>query len=555
MSDINNNQHTRSKSKSFFKKYDRIRSSIYGQVIYSILILSIFLFAVFGIIFRSVNENFMERIIYQNGYNVGSFVQGALYHSMLENDKAVLQNTLDVINRLPGIDVVNMYNEKDSLVYTTQKADSDQPIVDYSKHFGPMNKTTEEKSYVVLDTTKGFGLYNKYSRERQLLIRSPILNEKSCMECHWVHKETDVLLGSLVIKIPLNDLDSALRESSFDFFILATIMTVLLLLFLVLFTTRKIRKPLNAIVKASEAVASGDKNMRLEVQPNQLHDIRTVSFAFNNMLDNLEKANIELQNWSQQLEYKVQKKTEELGAVQKELINIERIASLGKLSLSVAHEINNPLTGILTYTKLVKKQLGNQEIEDRKKESMIKHLQIIETETKRCGEIVKGLLDFSRKDQKDFEPKNLHKVLRDTYNIMSHPMKISNIEFMTHFAANEDLVYCSPNQIKQACIALLVNAKEAITEKGEIIIKTENPDPDHIRLDIADNGSGISPEDIPHIFEPFFSSKQKASGSGLGLSIVHGIVQSHKGKIDVQSVVGKSTTMSITLPLLKNQGD
>jgi two-component system NtrC family sensor kinase len=473
---------------------------------------------------------------------------------MLENDKTVLQNTLDVINNLPNIDEVNMYNEQDVLVYTTQTADTIINAIDYSMHFGKVIKPVE-KTYVVLDTASGFGLFSKYKRNRHLLIRSPILNERSCMECHWVHRETDVVLGSLIIKIPLNNLDDALRESSVDFFILATIMTILLLLFLVIFTTKKIRKPLNEIVRASEAVASGDKDMRLEVLPNQLHDIRTVSVAFNNMLDNLEVANVELQNWSQQLEYKVQKKTEELGAVQKELINIERIASLGKLSLSVAHEINNPLTGILTYTKLVQKQLNNQDIDSAKKESMMKHLRIIETETKRCGEIVKGLLDFSRKDQKDFEARHLHEVLHETFNIMSHPMKIANVVFMSHFAANDDMVYCSPNQIKQACIALLVNAKEAITDKGEIIIKTENPDPDHIRFDIADNGSGISPEDIPHIFEPFFSSKQKASGSGLGLSIVHGIVQSHKGKIDVQSVQGKSTTMSITLPLLKNKGD
>lgn len=542
---------TKENGKSFFRRYEKIRSSIYGQVIYSILILSIVLFVVFGILFRSVNENFMEKVIYQNGYNAGMFVQGALYHSMLENDKAVLQNTLDVINRLPGIDVVHLYNEFDSLVYSTQPLDS---VVDYSIYFDKKEiNQLDEKAYIVLDSTAGLGLYNKYQQERHLLIRSPILNERSCMECHWVHRETDVVLGSLIIKIPLTELDSALRESSFDFFILATLMTLVLLAFLIFFTTKNIRKPLSAIVKASEAVAEGDKKMRLDVASNQLNDIRTVSIAFNNMLDNLEEANLELQNWSHQLEYKVQKKTEELGAVQNELINIERIASLGKLSLSVAHEINNPLTGILTYTKLVQKQLGNQEIEELKKKSMLKHLGIIESETKRCGDIVKGLLDFSRKDQKDFEPKNLHDILQDTYTIMAHPMKIVNIDFHKHFIAESDLVYCSANQIKQACIALLVNSKEAITENGEIVIKTNNPDPDHIQIEITDNGAGISADDIPNIFQPFFSSKQKASGSGLGLSIVHGIVQSHKGKIDVHSKLGEYTTMSITLPLLKNQ--
>ncbi len=112
------------------------------------------------------------------------------------------------------------------------------------------------------------------------------------------------------------------------------------------------------------------------------------------MLDNINSAAVELQNWSHQLEYKVQKKSEELLEAQNELIHIEKIASLGKLSSSVAHEINNPLSGVLTYTKLIQKQLGKAEVEETVKQSMLKHLNVIETETKRCGEIVKGFLIF-----------------------------------------------------------------------------------------------------------------------------------------------------------------
>ena len=187
-----------------------------------------------------------------------------------------------------------------------------------------------------------------------------------------------------------------------------------------------------------------------------------------------------------------------------------------------------------------------------KKESMLKHLKLIENETKRCGDIVKGLLDFSRKDQNGFEPRHLHEILVETFELMSHPMKVANIDFLSDFAAKNDLIYCSPNQIKQICVAILVNASEAVSENGEVLFRTINPDDEHIRIEITDNGVGISPEDIPHIFEPFFSTKQNASGIGLGLAIVHGIVQSHKGKTDVKSVRGKETTISITLPLLLN---
>jgi two-component system NtrC family sensor kinase len=183
---------------------------------------------------------------------------------------------------------------------------------------------------------------------------------------------------------------------------------------------------------------------------------------------------------------------------------------------------------------------------------MLQHLKMIESETKRCGDIVKGLLDFSRKDQDDFEPQHLHEVLQETYELMTHPVKIANISFITDFSAKSDLVYCNPNQVKQACVAIIVNSTEAIKENGEIILRTSNPDKDTIQIDISDNGIGIHQEDIPHIFEPFFSTKQGESGIGLGLPIAHGIIQNHKGKILVKSEPGQGTTLSIILPLINS---
>ncbi|MFH1936991.1 MAG: ATP-binding protein, partial [Bacteroidota bacterium] len=344
-----------------------------------------------------------------------------------------------------------------------------------------------------------------------------------------------------------------LSKSLRDFLLLAILMTLVLVSFLILFTRKNIKKPLTAIIKASEAVTKGDKSTRLKIRDNELDDMRMVSHAFNDMLDNLQAATVELQNWSQQLEYKVQKKTEELGEAQNELIQIERIASLGRLSLSVAHEINNPLSGILTYSKLAYKQLNNLDLETTKKESILKHLKLIETETKRCGDIVKGLLDFSRTDQNDFHSRHLHEILQETYDLMAHPIKIANIHFIKELDAMTDLINCSANQIKQACVAILVNASEAVLENGEIILRTSNPNDKYVKLEIIDNGLGVAPEDIPHILEPFFSTKQGGSGIGLGLAIVHGIVKSHDGHIEVKSELGKGTAVSITLPLILNE--
>ncbi|MEI7500312.1 MAG: ATP-binding protein [Bacteroidota bacterium] len=540
-----------------FKKYVKFRSSIYGRVVLIISALSVFLFLSFSIIFRSVNEQYLNTVIRQSGTNIGSIVEGALYHSMLENDKSSLQYTLDIINTLPGIDEVNMYDSQDALVYSsipsdTSKSHSDPNCISCHENISSMFPGIE-KSYKIINVDSDCKMNQNDNSSRHLLIKSPILNEKSCYtsSCH-AHKPTDVVLGSLVIKIPLADLDAAVTKSTTEFFLLAIFTTLLLVSFLIYFTRKRIKDPLNALIKVSIAVANGDKSTRVEITPNQLDDMRMVSQAFNEMLDNLQAATNELENWSQQLEYKVQKKSEELGAAQNELMHVERLASLGKLSSSVAHEINNPLSGILIYTKLLHKQLSNPDLYASKRDSMLKHLKLIENETKRCGDIVKGLLDFSRKDQDDFEPKHLHEILQETYELMTHPIKIANISFLTDFSARSDLIYCSPNQIKQACVAMLVNASEAVLENGEIVIKTKNPDEDTINFEISDNGLGIAAEDIPHIFEPFFSTKQDASGIGLGLAIVHGIVQNHKGKIQVKSDLGNGTTISVTIPLIRN---
>ncbi len=540
---------------TFLKKYVKFRSSIYSRVVYIITISSIILFVLFGFIFRSVYEQNLNTVIRQNGNNIGSIVEGSLYHSMLENNKSTLQSTLDVINTMSGIDDVNMYDDKDSLVYSTFTSDttthSNPDCISCHENLQSMFPR-KEKSYRIIEINSECSMNDNDNSHRHLLIRSPILNERSCWtsECH-AHSESDEVLGSLVIKLSLYDIDNAVERSSARFYILATLTTLLLVSILILFTRKQIKNPLNDLIRASIAVSNGNKNTRLEIKPNQLDDMRMVSHAFNDMLDNLQTATEELQNWSQQLEYKVQKKSEELGAAQNELIHIERIASLGKLSSSVAHEINNPLSGILVYTKLIHKQLSNPDLDDAKKATILKHLKLIENETKRCGEIVKGLLDFSRKDQEDFESKHLHKILQETYELMTHPIRIAGVGFQIDLGARSDLIFCSPNQIKQACVALLVNATEAVLENGEITISTANPDTETVRIDIFDNGIGIPEDDIPQIFQPFFSTKHDTSGIGLGLAIVHGIVKSHNGKIDVRSELGKGTTISITLPIIR----
>jgi two-component system NtrC family sensor kinase len=476
---------------------------------------------------------------------------------MLRNDYEELFNTLDIINDLSEMDELNLYNVDDSLVYSaynTRARHLNNPNCLQCHQSMSELFPGEGKVFRVVSAETNCSMFVETDNSRHLLIRNPILNERSCYtnKCH-AHSPDEVVLGSMIIHMPLKDFDNAVEASTNKYLLLAVVATVLFTSLLLMFTRRNIQKPLSELVIASQAITQGNRKVRMKVKPGQLEDMRTVSTAFNEMLDKLQAANHELENWSRQLEYKVQKKSEELSSVQNELIQIERIASLGKLSASVAHELNNPLSGILVYAKVVHKQLTGPEFTEAKKESALKQLKLIESETKRCGDIVKGLLDFSRKDQADFEPYRLHDILRETYDLLHHQMKIKNIGFLTDFKAGMDQIQCSPNQIKQACVAMLVNSSEAVSENGEIILRTLNNDAQSVTIEIADNGKGIAEENMSHIFEPFFSTKHEASGIGLGLAIVHGIVQSHKGTIEVHSTPGKGTTMSITIPLIKNK--
>ncbi len=543
--------------KGFLRKFYQFRSSIYGRVVFIITGSLLILFILFLLVFRTIYTDFFNETLGRSGDQISSIVEGSLYYSMLENDQAMLQRTLDMISTMSGIDEVNMYDQNDLLAYSSLTGDPDldgnPSCTDCHSGISSMFPPGE-KAYLVVENIPECGIRQTNEGARHLLIKKSILNEPSCStaDCHY-HPEDEPVLGSLLITMPLDDLDAFADQSSTDFMLLATLITVLMVTFLVLFTRRRIKRPLNSLIQASERVSGGDHSIRLEIKPGLLNDMRLVSEAFNNMLDNIEMATKELQNWSRQLEYKVQKKSEELSAAQNELIHVERIASLGKLSSSVAHEINNPLSGILVYNRLIHKQLDRPEFHHPKKESILKNLKLIETETKRCGDIVRGLLDFSRQDREDFEPCHLHGLLSDTCKLMRHSIKIADIQLTNLFHAENDLIHCSPNQIKQVCVAIMVNATEAIRENGEITVRTSNPDEKRIRWSVTDNGVGIAPGDISHIFEPFYSTKRDTSGIGLGLSIVHGIVENHQGKIEVDSEPGRGTTISIILPLAEEK--
>ncbi|PLX13307.1 MAG: hypothetical protein C0597_11895, partial [Marinilabiliales bacterium] len=285
------------------RKYISIRSSIYGRVVFIVTSALVILFILYNIAFRSIYTNFFNTTVRQNGNNISSIVEGSLYYSMLENDKAMLQRTLDIISTMSGIDEVNMYDQDDILAFTSVSPESEFVSNPNCKHchedlvsmFHYKNQT-----YRIVGETENCQYFHNGDNQRHLVIRKPILNQPSCYTstCH-AHSKDDEVLSSLIIKLPLQDLYYFAKKSSTNFLILAAAITALLVSFLMVFTRKKIKDPLNSIIKVSEAVSSGDNSMRLPIKPKLLKDLQKVSQAFNNMLDNIDQSSKELQNWSQ----------------------------------------------------------------------------------------------------------------------------------------------------------------------------------------------------------------------------------------------------------------
>lgn len=249
------------------------------------------------------------------------------------------------------------------------------------------------------------------------------------------------------------------------------------------------------------------------------------------------------------LTHKKQRAAElELKKTKSSLALSEKMASLGTLSAMVAHEINNPLSGILSYAKLSAKYLEKEEINKATVESVINNLSIIASETKRCGEIVKNLLRFAKQSLGDVQQVHLNEIITLSTKVIDHSAKMKEIELKTELDTGDDTINCDPGAIQQILVSLIVNSLESSSQGKQIIVRTDYKNKEKVLITVIDQGHGIAEQNLPFIFDPFFSTKDSNSSLGLGLSAVYGIVQHHSGSINVESKVGHGTEFAITLP-------
>jgi len=294
-----------------------------------------------------------------------------------------------------------------------------------------------------------------------------------------------------------------------------------------------IRRPIERLTAGVRILAA--HNLAYRFRFKRRDEIGELAGAFDSMAEELETAN-------RTLEDRIRRKSKELEAAQEKLIHSVKLASLGELAAAVAHEINNPLTGIFTYSRLIEKKLAPPE-------PVLEWLQTIQRESRRCGEIVNNLLVFARKQHTEMAMVDVRSIVDRTVAVVQHKLQMQQIE-LTVAVPDLPQVYCDASQIQQVLVAILVNAVDALgntgSHDGSVRVGAALAAEERVDLWVANNGPAIPKDVLPHIFEPFFSTKQAASGVGLGLAVAYGIVKRHGGEIQVDT--GPETTFHVLLP-------
>ena len=336
------------------------------------------------------------------------------------------------------------------------------------------------------------------------------------------------------------------KRVMFTFTLLAFIFVIFLLVILY-FATSRITNPLQKMVIATQEIARGDLSHKVEVDSRD--EIGYLADSFNQMTSNLKTANQKLIEWGKTLEKKVEERTKELREMQAHLVQSEKLASLGKLAAGIAHEINNPLGGILIYSHLL--------IEDTSKKSPhYENLKKIVKETSRCKDIVKGLLEFARPKEPEVSRIDLNDVVDRSLAIVEKQALFQNIKIKKAYTPDLPKITADGSQLQQVFMNIIINAAEAMDGKGILSLSTSlDTDGETIEAKISDTGHGINEEDKKRLFEPFFSTKEVGKGTGLGLAISYSIIQIHKGTIDVESEEGKGSTFTVRLPVRRKSKD
>ncbi|MEI8372520.1 MAG: ATP-binding protein [Planctomycetota bacterium] len=499
-----------------------------------------------AISFQSTKDHFL-RLVRGDVERTSGIIKRATHDAMLTNRKDDVQATISRLAETPDIAAIRIYDKTGRIVMSAHAEEIGQRIMADTETCRACHQDDRTIKAAILQPGKRAHEALRLDVLRHL---SAIETEPGCVasNCH-AHTADQEVLGVLDLEMSMAPMAAALGTAKSHFFWATGILTIIILAVVAVFIRRGLQAPISRLCAGTRRIAQGDLDSRVKVRGHD--ELAELAEAFNRMAEDLCAARLEVTEWSQNLEKKVVEKTVELQQAQRQVLHMEKMASLGKLSATVAHEINNPLSGMLIYAGLSRRELLEQPLDPVVREEVLRYLSVIEHECRRCGGIVQNLLLFAKRSGPSMTLVDVNNIVRQSLMLVEHHLQMSGLKLNAKFLEDGSHIMADGGQLQQALVALLVNAVEAMSGlpegRGELIVCLYST-ADSVRIDIGDNGIGISSDVLPQIFEPFFSTKEAENGVGLGLSVVYGIVQRHGGQIDVDSKVGSGTTFHLILP-------
>jgi two-component system NtrC family sensor kinase len=441
-------------------------------------------------------------------------IRGSLHADMLENRRESLHQQIRDLGGLKaeGIHKVRLFNKEGQIMFSSAKAEIGTSLDKRAEACFACH--AEGRPIEKPDMQARARIFPAGDGTRLLGIISPIPNELGCSTaaCH-AHTADAKVLGVLDVNLSMAQADAEIASSRMLMTALAVLAILSTSLILWWLNRRLVVKPVAALLEGTRRVAEGDLSTVIEA--GDQHELGELAKAFNGM-------------------------TKRLHETQNQLAQADKLASIGRLAAGVAHEINNPLTGVLTYATLLKKRMAAEgpDAED---------LEVIIRETIRCRSIIRELLDFARPTPPARKPTNLNEVVRHSVAVVMTQLRLNQVSLALDLAPDLPLAFADANQIQQVLVNLLLNAADALGAGGGEIRIGSKASEGFVELVVEDHGEGIPIDLQPHLFEPFFTTKGN-KGTGLGLAVSWGIVQSHGGTIAVDSAPGQGARFTVRIP-------
>ena len=517
--------------------------SISFKLMASTLIVTALIFGLLTYLTIDQHRKHLEAAALVSAEQQSEVLRRSASHYMLKNDRGGLYEMMINMADQPGMVRVRIMNSEGVISYST-----------FPSEVGGSVDKASEACYGCHEKSQPMALLNRSDRfrvyraegSRVLGIITPIENQPACSNaaCH-AHPASTKVLGVLDTNLSLAKVDESLAQDRRRMLIYFSVALLALVVVSGLFVGKVVHAPLRILKYGTDRVARGELGAQIPIMSND--EIGEVAQSFNEMSNKLQLAQAEITAWARTLEERVDEKTRELKQAHQRMLHVEKMATIGKMAAVVAHEINNPLSGILTYSRLVKRWIFKSASNIPKYGEMAESLDVIASESKRCGDLVHNLLSFSRVSPMNLAWCDLALVIDRCVRLVQHKMDLAGVQLNLELAPDLPPVHCDPAQIEQVVLAMVINAIDAMPQGGNLWIDTQWSE-NELVLTVRDDGTGIPEEHLPHIFEPFYTTKE-SGGSGLGLAISQNIVERHGGSIAVDSAAGKGTTFKILLPV------